>query len=40
MTARLVVLVSGSGSNLPLTRALAEAFQASHDDRHVVVLGS
>lgn len=35
-----VVHLAGSGSNLPLTRALAEAFQADNPDRHVVVFDS
>ena len=35
-----VVHLAGSGSNLPLTRALAEAFQAAHPGRHVVVFDS
>lgn len=35
-----VVHLAGSGSNLPLTRALAEAFESSHEGRHVVVFDS
>ncbi len=35
-----VVHLAGSGSNLPLTRALAEAFESSHPGRHVVVFDS
>lgn len=35
-----VVHVAGSGSNLPLTRALAELFQAEHPGLHVVVFDS
>lgn len=35
-----VVHLAGSGSNLAITRALAEAFQAAHPDRHVVVFDS
>jgi phosphate transport system substrate-binding protein len=35
-----VVHLAGSGSNLPLTRALAEAFQTRNPDRHVVVFDS
>jgi len=35
-----VVHLAGSGSNLPLTRALAEAFHADHPDLHVVVFDS
>jgi phosphate transport system substrate-binding protein len=35
-----VVHLAGSGSNLALTRALAEAFQAEHEGRHVVVFDS
>jgi phosphate transport system substrate-binding protein len=32
--------LAGSGSNLPVTRALADAFSASHPDAHVVVHAS
>lgn len=35
-----VVHLAGSGSNLAITRALAEAFQTAHPDRHVVVFDS
>ncbi len=35
-----VVHLAGSGSNLPITRALAEAFQERSDDHHVVVFDS
>ena len=35
-----VVHLAGSGSNLPLTRALAEAFQARSPNLHVVVFDS
>jgi len=35
-----VVHLAGSGSNLPITRALADAFHARHPDSHVVVFDS
>lgn len=35
-----VVHLAGSGSNLPLTRALADAFHAGHPGLHVVVFDS
>ncbi len=35
-----VVHLAGSGSNIPLTRALAEQFHAAHPELHVVVFAS
>ena len=35
-----VVHLAGSGSNIPLTRALAEAFEVARPDLHVVVFAS
>jgi len=35
-----VVHLAGSGSNLPVTRALAEAFHEDHDGLHIVVFDS
>jgi len=35
-----VLHLAGSGSNLPITRALAEAFQVARPDLHVVVFAS